>query len=60
MLRPEHPAASAAVLAGDDGATTPPDYNGCTAPMSGRSSQQLVDEWREWLELPDMGAVQPW
>ena len=24
-----------------------------------RSSQQLVDEWREWLERPDMGAVQP-
>ncbi len=24
-----------------------------------RASQQLVDEWREWLERPDMGAVQP-
>ena len=24
-----------------------------------RASQQLVDEWREWLERPDMRAVQP-
>ena len=24
-----------------------------------RASQQLVDEWREWLERPDMAAVQP-
>ena len=24
-----------------------------------RASQQLVDEWRKWLERPDMGAVQP-
>ncbi|MDD2180023.1 patatin-like phospholipase family protein [Acidovorax sp. D2M1] len=24
-----------------------------------RASQQLVDEWREWLERPDMGAVHP-
>lgn len=24
-----------------------------------RASQQLVDEWRQWLERPDMGAVHP-
>ena len=24
-----------------------------------QASQQLVDEWAEWLERPDMGAVQP-
>ena len=49
MLRPEHPAASAAVLAGDDGATTPPDYNGCTAPMSGRSSHSRHSSTSCWL-----------
>ena len=24
-----------------------------------RASQQLADEWGEWLHRPDLGAVQP-
>ena len=37
-------------LKGDDGATTPPDYNGCTAPMSGSSSHSRHSSTSCWLE----------
>ena len=29
------------------------------AVVPGKASQQLVDEWAQWLQRPDMGAVQP-